>query len=134
MKVLWLCSWHCSRQRIVGRALLRSGGWKPLQRRITKRRYSPQRENAPVPKNRGMKFGYRDSTLTLLLGFWCTTITLLLFRTFSIAPWLGFEWVIVGDGGLWIGYCIRSGGWKSLQRLNRDLYYIFAVIFRQCVL
>ena len=35
-------------------------------------------KNAPVPKNRGMKFGYRDSTLTLLLGFWCTTITFLL--------------------------------------------------------
>ena len=34
--------------------------------------------NAPVPKNRGMKFSYRDSPLTLLLGFWCITITFLL--------------------------------------------------------
>ena len=35
-------------------------------------------KNAPVLRNRGMKFGYRDSPLTLLLGFWCTTITFLL--------------------------------------------------------
>lgn len=35
-------------------------------------------KNAPVLRNRGMKFGCRDSPLTLLLGFWCTTITFLL--------------------------------------------------------
>ena len=36
-------------------------------------------KNAPVPKNRSMKFRYRDSPLTLLLGFWCFTITFLLY-------------------------------------------------------
>ena len=35
-------------------------------------------KNAPVLRNRGMKFSYRDSPLTLLLGFWCITITFLL--------------------------------------------------------
>ena len=63
-------------------------------------------KNAPVLKNQGMKFRYRDSPLTLLLGFWCSTITLLLFRTFSIAPWLGFELAFVADSGLWNGHCI----------------------------
>ena len=36
-------------------------------------------KNVPVPKNRGMEFSYRDSPLTLLLGFWCFTITFLLY-------------------------------------------------------
>ena len=62
--------------------------------------------NAPVLPNRGMKFSYRDSPLTLLLGFWCSTITFLLFRTFSIAPWLGSELAFVADSGSWIGYGI----------------------------
>lgn len=44
-------------------------------------------KNAPVPVSRGMNFGYRgemnrsiDSLITLLLGFWCCTITFLLYE------------------------------------------------------
>ena len=105
-----------------------------------------QTKNAPVTKNRGMKFRYRDSPeypgtytlwdgwrrsrgkincsidspLTLLLGFWCSAITLLLFRTFSIAPWLDSELAFVADSGLWIGHCIGSGGWKPLRRRSAE--------------
>ena len=53
-----------------------------------------------------MKFRYRNSPLTLLLGFWCSTITLLLFSTFSIAPWLDSKLAFVADSESWIGHGI----------------------------
>ena len=40
-----------------------------------------------------------EALITLLLGFWCSTITLFLFRTFSIAPWLDSKLAFVADSG-----------------------------------
>jgi len=57
-----------------------------------------------------------DALITLLLGFWWFTITLLLFRTFSMALWLSSKLAIVADSGFWIGQLLCSGTWKPLQR------------------